>query len=169
MTLTSRDEQKLLIAAAIVVVIFLFFLAAWIKRRTGRASQGDFASLLAKGDVHAAIDEQNTSGVHDASAALQDTKLAMRTVTAVGRRVVNLLWALLSGFFCFLCVVFVLVGLTAPDGVSWGSTLMFVALAALGGWFARVQWRSFRAPVSAHLEAMENEGWLAAWRKKTDK
>jgi hypothetical protein len=160
---TSPQSQKLLIAAAVLVVVVLFFLAAFVKRRSSRGAPGDFASLLAKENVQAAAQVQGTSSEHDASAALEDTKSALRTVTAYGRRIVNLAWALFAGFFCLVCTVFVLVSFTSPEGPSWGSTAFFFALGGLAGWFSRVQWRSFRAPNSAHLRAMDEERWFLRW------
>ncbi|QDL55959.1 hypothetical protein [Rhodoferax aquaticus] len=166
----TRDEHNLLIAAAVVVVVVvMFFLAAWIKRRNSRPAPGDFAEILTKGNVADALQAQNTSGAQDARDALHDTKAAIRAARAYGRRLVNLVWALFAGLFCAFCLVFVLASLTTSEGVSWTSTLVFAALSALAGWFARVQWRSFRAPVSAHLAAMDDEGWLVAWRKRSEK
>lgn len=160
---TSPQSQKLLIAAAVLVVVVLFFLAAFVKRRSSRGAPGDFATLLAKENVQAAAQAHGTSSEHDASAALEDTKSALRTVTAYGRRFMDLVGALFAGFFCMTCLVFLLVDLLSLDGPSWVSATAHTAIGALAVWFARVQWRSFRAPTSAHLRAMEEERWFLRW------
>lgn len=161
--MTDLDFQKLIVALAVLLAVIVLFVAIYVRRRRSRGAKGDFASLLAKEDVQAALRDHAVSAAQDAAAALADTKQALRKVTAYGRRLVSLVWAVFAACLCGVCAVFVVVVLTDPAGIAWVTAAVLLVLGALAGWFARDQWRSFRASVGAHFQAMEEERWFMRW------
>ena len=138
-------QDQLLYAALILAAIALLFAVFWWRRRAARPARGDFAALATHAHVAQALAAQDASPLDDAAQAWQDTHHTVKKLQSGVERGLALVWALLSGLLFLISVSAVLGFAWDYPAIAWGTLLFYAVLAVVCGWFARTQWRDFRA------------------------
>lgn len=137
-------QDQLLYAGILVAVLVLVFLGLWWRRRAARPRQGDYSALVEQGNLAQALQAQAQTPLEDATQAWQDTREAMDKVKTGVERTLALLFSLLSGLLFLISVAAVVSSVWKFPAIDGPTFALFAVLAAVSGWFARVQWRDFR-------------------------